>query len=670
MSDFIKFKDAINAQFTKMSEYSLFRTDVSKDDLWDKYLESFPAGSNPIYKERTVHDCQCCKQFIRAVGNVVALVDGSVVSIWDVEIHGEYGVVADAMGDFVTSSNINNVFLHYEEHAGTDHNHQDNDGEIKRWDHFHYKLPVKFVNKSNLDTVLGDKRSNKEVLKRSLDEITLDAAETVIELIYQKSIYRGEEHKSLVETFVRIKTEYEELDNIGEDVFCWEKSLVMGGASKIRNTVIGTLLSDISDGVDLTKAVKSFEAKVAPANYKRPTALITQSMINKAQEKVQELGIEASLSRRYAVEDDITINNVLYADKSVKKALGVFDDLSRDLSVDCKKFDQVDEVNIDTFIESIMPKADSLELMFDNKQVGNLMSLVAPVNPDSPSILNWDNNFSWSYNGEVTDSMKERVKSAGGNIVADLRFSIQWNESGNNNVDFDAHCKEPTGTHIFFSNKGRKHQSSGMLDVDVISPNGKIAVENITWTDFGKMPMGNYILYVNNYSSGQSREGFSAQIEFNNEIYDLSYNRLLRGNENIAVATVNNNGQSLSIVIAEGITSSKTQVQTWGINTQSFHKVSMIMQSPNHWDGQTKGNKHWFFMLDECVNDGVTRGFYNEFLKPDLIDHRKVFEVLGSKMKVEKSNDQLSGLGFSSTQKTSVLCRVKGSFNRVIKINF
>ena len=38
------------------------RTGVSKDALWDTYLASFPEGSNPVYKTRTEHDCQCCKQ--------------------------------------------------------------------------------------------------------------------------------------------------------------------------------------------------------------------------------------------------------------------------------------------------------------------------------------------------------------------------------------------------------------------------------------------------------------------------------------------------------------------------------------------------------------------------------------------------------------------------------
>ena len=75
-------------------------------------------------------------------------------------------------------------------------------------------------------------------------------------------------------------------------------------------------------------------------------------------------------------------------------------------------------------------------------------------------------------------------------------------------------------------------------------------------------------------------------------------------------------------------------------------------------------------MLDNCVNPNKARGFYNEFLRNELTPERKVFEMLASKMKCEETNDQLSGLGFSSTQRNSVLCKVSGSFNRVIKIKF
>ena len=44
--------------------------------------------------------------------------------------------------------------------------------------------------------------------------------------------------------------------------------------------------------------------------------------------------------------------------------------------------------------------------------------------------------------------------------------------------------------------------------------------------------------------------------------------------------------------------------------------------------------------------------------------------MVGAKMKTAESEQQLSGLGFSSTQRAAVLCRVTGSFSRVVKIVF
>jgi hypothetical protein len=39
-------------------------------------------------------------------------------------------------------------------------------------------------------------------------------------------------------------------------------------------------------------------------------------------------------------------------------------------------------------------------------------------------------------------------------------------------------------------------------------------------------------------------------------------------------------------------------------------------------------------------------------------------------MKAESSADQISGLGFSSTQRNELLVKVKGSFNRTVKVIF
>ena len=669
--DFVVFKTAVQKQFDVMKKSPLFVTDVGKDLLWETYIESFPAGTNEIFRERREYDCQCCKQFIRACGNMVTIVNNNLVSIWDITVGSHFQVVADALSTLVKSKLVKDTFFYFTEKAGTDFNLQlVESGDTMRWNHFYLKLP-RGVIKSNVEvgTVLSGIRTQKDLFIRSMKEINLESAETCLELIGQKSLYRGEEHKATVEIFVKCKKAFDLVPDDEKDNYAWVTSLKLGAASRIKNTVIGTLLVDISEGKTLDDAVRLFESKVAPENYKRPTALITKGMITNAQNKVAELGIEASLKRRFAVVDDITINNVLFANRDSRLAMNVFDELKSETAVDIKKLSKVEEVGIDDFITDILPKVDNVEVMFENRHINNLMTLIAPVDKNSTNIFKWSNNFCWAYNGEVADSMKNRVKKAGGNVTGVLRFSIQWNDGDDNQNDFDAHCIEPDHNLISFPKKAHRQPSSGMLDVDIISPGQKVAVENITWTNKSKMQDGVYKLLVHNYCHNGGKTGFAAEIEYDGQIYSYEYNKELRQGQKVTVAEIEFS-REYGIKFLNSLPSTMATKSVWGISTQQFHKVTMVMNSPNHWDGFKTGNRHIFFVLDGCKNGQAARGFFNEFLNEDLAEHRKVFEVLGSKLKAEVTDNQLSGLGFSSTKRNSILCKLSGSFSRTIKINF
>ena len=670
---FHNFVTVLQNHLSNMAKTGLYVVNLEKDHVWNTYLDSFPEGTNLIYKERREYDCNCCAQFIRDLGRVVTFVNGKKVTLWDVTVGGYYQPVVDALAQLVRRAEVTDLFYHYAAKVGTEKSVILNEDQTtKVFNHFHAVLPRAFVMaEDKIATKQNDLRGNKAVLERSLRELTIEAGETVLDLIAQNSLYRGNEQKGATETFVNLKREVASLKSIeAVEAFLWTKSVELGGFGKFRNTALGTLLEDLSEGMDLEGAVRRWEKVMAPTNYKRPTALITEAMIRKAQEAVAEMGMLDSLPRRYAVQTDLTINNVLFADRSAKKAMNVFDDLVVATKKPVAGIADIGEVSADDFIENILPRAESIEVLISNNMVGNLMSLVAPVYKDAPSMLKWDNNFSWSYNGGVTDSIKERVKAAGGNIDAALRASLSWT-SGD---DLDLSVREPSGTVLYYGNRHSRSPNGGQLDVDMNAGGARNSidpVENIVYPRGTNLRDGKYQVMVTNYAHRDrvNKPGFEVELEINGEVFNFAYPSLLASGEKVYVAEFTlKNGKP---TFTGGLKQSTASKEVWGIQTEQFHKVDMVLNSPNHWDGQEIGNKHLFFIVSSLKNPEGTRGFYNEYLKAELgVEHRKVFENLAGKMQVAPSDDQLSGLGFSDTIRKEVVVKVNGATSRIMKVKF
>lgn len=667
MANFAKFAEAVKARFVELEARGLFKVEISKAEIWDAYMAAFPAGTNEMFRERREYDCNTCKQFLSTAGGAVAIGDkGELLSIWDVTAEGYYQEVADKMAALVKSAQIRGKFYHYESRVGMKEtrNLSPASDKVEVYNHFYAPLANSSVKrKDDIATQLGRERANKDVLLRSLEELTLDSAETILELIAQNSLYRGQEHTRTIELFVRLKRAFDKADN--KDTFAWVESQKLGEASKIRNTVIGTLLSDLSEGQDLEKAVKSFETKVAPTNYKRPTALVTSAMIAKAQAKVEELGLMDALPRRFAVASDLTINNVLFADRSVKPAMNVFEELASGTAFKTKAFDKVEEVSVEDFLNKVLPTAESLEVLVENGHTGNLMSVIAPQFADAPNLMKWGNKFSWSYNGEVTDSIKDRVKAAGGSVEGALRVSLAWS----NPDDLDLHMMTPSGQHIYFANKCG---SGAYLDLDMNGMDKHDAhnpVENIIFKEARNIKEGVYKVWVNQFNQRSTdRVGFTVQLEAAGVQYEFNHPKEHRRGDVQVISFKYSRAKGIEII--QSLPHAKQSKEVWGVTTETFQKVSMVMNSPNHWDGEETGNKHVFFILQGCKNPHATRGFYNEYLRSDLEEHRKVFELLGGKMKVEPSDEQLSGVGFSVTNRNKVVVKVTGKVARTIKVVF
>lgn len=658
MSDFIKFSQAIHNRFQSYDNVELYRTSIDTQVLYEEYLKAFPAGTNPIFRTNTEHDCSCCRNFIKNLGTVVVLKDGVIYTIWEElgDLPYPYGEVATHLATFVkANATITGVYRTKERQYGHESNKETYEGKVIQWNHFYGYVGRKHYSASPekdaglINTLAG-------VFLRGLQSISRQSVDDVIELIEQNALYRGEEHLATVRAFKDLQTAYY-VDM--EGTFHWENVSKKGAG--IRNTVIGTLLTDLSDGVPMETAVASFEKKVAPENYKRTTALITPSMITAALTKLRDLDLEDAVSRRFAKLSDVSINNVIWADNSAKAMMKdtLADALMQSTQVrTAPTATKATDITIADFMTTVVPTASAMAILMKNALSSNLVSLTAPVHADVKHLFQWSNNFAWSYNGNITDSIKEKVKRAGGNTNAQLRVSLAWF----NGDDLDIHADTPHG-HIYYGNKG------GVLDVDMNAggANNKIdPVENLSWKD----PVnGQYRIIINQFNCRSTENvGFVLEVENAGTVTQYTYENRVVDNVTALAFTIKD-GLITSLESSDALKSEAKSTTLWGMKTEAFVSVDTLMFSPNYWDENATGNKHWFFILKGCKNDEPTRGIYNEFLTQSLHEHRKVFEVLGSQTMCPVVDEQLSGVGFSSTRKDEVVIQVTTNTGSVRNYN-
>lgn len=717
-----QFTKEVQNQLDIMSQTGkLFRVELTGDQIWDLYIKGFSPENDPVFRDpnSTTHTCNHCKNFIRRYGNIVFIgPDYKIKSIFDGVENEEFKDSANAMSVAISKSKVVEVFfetfkelnsLPYESCSKSNNKFQlgvasnpkrytkeeaDKFGvvkpdEIRVFHHLHVFLQKQFVDMSgkSVEAIMGEYRDAKNVFQRAMETISLDTLELVRDLINQGSLLDGQTHLYKIEQIIPLKQEYDKLSENQRDNWCWVKSFGLPFA-KFKNELIGVLCSELAEGEELNKAVQSWNKRVDPANYMKVTAPITKKQIEEAKKFVEDNGYTESFDRRFATIDDIKVSEILHSNvgEGKIKAVSMFDSVkSTSTRHKRSEFEGVEEVGIDKFMKTILPKCTSVEAFLTNSHDGHMVSLTTANNPDSKPIFKWDNNYSWTFNGNLAgkSQLADMVVAKGGRVDGVFRFTHSWNEIEPNQSLMDLHvfmpnCKLPTqftggpnvaGRRVGW-NQRNDHQSGGIQDVDYVNPapKGYIPVENITFPSLAKMPEGKYTCMIHNWNFRSTGGRGKAEIAFEGNLYQYEY-PATKNHEWVKIAEVTLKNGKFSIDHKLPLADEKSK-ELYGLETNQFHKVNLVCLSPNHWEPNSIGNKHFFFMLEGCKSPTSIRSFHNENLLPELAAHRKVLEVLGATNMIEPAKKQLSGLGFNATVRDELIVRLQGTHKRVMKIKF
>ena len=200
-SNFTAFRDKLIDHFRKITENAdkLYEIECDKNELWNLYLDSFPDGTNKIYRERREYDCVCCRHFIRTIGNVCVIKDNQIHTIWEFDANdATFQPVIDALDTYLKAKSITDVFVTSEHTIGSKTTYQETEHGFVEWSHFVLVIPQKFrlVGTRTAGDIKGEFRDTRNVFKRSLDEISIEAIDTHFHL--NKLIYQNYNHSLIL----------------------------------------------------------------------------------------------------------------------------------------------------------------------------------------------------------------------------------------------------------------------------------------------------------------------------------------------------------------------------------------------------------------------------------------------------------------------------------------
>lgn len=666
-----QFEASLQAHFDKVvaGGKKLFTTDV--EGLYEIYLDSLPDNKPGTRQHYTCHGC---RHFFERYGRLVTIDENGIFrsAIFDEGIVPDF--FADAvikMRHAVLTSNVNGVFVPDARVLGTP--------KTGEWTHVHIRLPEGSVNRNVLRTagqVSAALREDFNVLRRVTSQHTIETVDQAIALLKSETVNRGDRYVPHAEWFKNVLVKLNEvMTPQAQRNYLWlAVAEAPNGFIPSNSSNLGQLLSDIAE-FPLATAGERLAERLRPSTFMRSVTPPSANAIREAEktfEKLVEAGMVSkdSMKRRYAKIEEVPEMKwepkLAITDKAVKPG-GVFGHIvpKEQKAAVVRNTDLASKVMTwDKFQRTILPTADKLEALIDNPD--RFMALVTAGVEGAPNMLQWDNEFSWYYHAGVDAEIKRRVEAAGGRYENNaLRVSLSWE----NYTDLDIHGVTPSKQHIYY--RSPRSSCGGYLDVDA---NGGRAttmtpVENIRWKD--DAPDGRYRFFVHNYQErGTGKTPFKVELEVKGKTWTYHGVSGSTGWQVDVFEFDYVNGEVTHIRHA-AITSN----DSWTAQPNTFVEVKGITTSPNLWGKNPvpHAGNHTFFLLEgvQDKSEGCGRGFFNEHLKSEFREIRRVLEAYANSAVIEGADESTAcGLGFSKDAEWNVTLKVTtGNTTQLVKID-
>lgn len=384
----------------------LFTT--SAEGLYDAFLQGLPADRRQHY------DCRACRRFVEQYGGLVEI-DGAGETrspLWEGWVAPRFfhGAVAN-VGSLVRRAHVTGTFLTSEPGVLG----REATASLKApggvWKHLHiahYPAALVFRPSPPLETAeqaMAAKSEEYGMLCRGLAEFPLATVKQAHTFLTTGALFRSEKCVGVATWLLQLHEARAASRNVAVRTnLTWNAvATAPPGFCHVRSSMIGTLLEDIQQGRDFADIKRSFDAKMNPIVYQRPSAAPTDGQLAAAEALVGKLKSAGALARRYARLGDV-LAHAIWTPKRSEDAPGrteggVFDHL-RTKATKATQIEQPPQViTWEKFRRTVLPSAETIE-HYVRREPSAFFAFATACDPDAPPILQWDspearNPVSW-----------------------------------------------------------------------------------------------------------------------------------------------------------------------------------------------------------------------------------------------------------------------------------